>query len=245
MIRRRLMALAICMTVLAGACLTASCKKISSDGTSLPSIPGAETDPTGQPGGDDMYATGEWEITEDPTVTGELKTVYDSSTAGTAAKDYEILAYLGCRSRMGLDYCFLCLDPEGTYKLVDVYENINSVYEFVGEAELQWPGTASASMIGSWKLSEDPGIRDYILDLTGQVSVEAPDRIYSAVTYLGSQFVSGRKHAVLCITEPKNPPSPAIEYDLYLITIFEGTEGKPELFESNIVDISSYFPATN
>jgi len=247
MISKRIGIYVVCF-IMAPLCLLSSCTQITSDGsgTSIDihgvqppqdyqGIPGNESDPA-------MDQIGEWETAEETDVTSDLKKIYDSAVTEHPDKKYSIVSYLASRSNKGLDHCFLCND-RGAYKLVCINESYQDEITYIGEAVLDWPGKDANNAPGSWSSSDDSKITDSIRSVIDKVNGSS-DEIYTPVIYLGSQTVNGINHAVLCLAEPREPDSPAFDYKLRILNVYEGADGTVQMNEAKDLDIDLYFPAT-
>ncbi len=234
--------------VLSATCLLTSCKQITSDGSGVtidmegPQSPGGDGfAPNGSPD-QDMDTIGDWEVPEEIAATEEDRLIFDSAVAEHPDKKYELLASVATRSNKGLDHCYLCR-TQGTYKLVCVNESYQDAITYTGDSDLEWPGKGSSDAPGSWSAAESTSVTDGIISVIDKVNGSA-EELYTPVIYLGSQTVNGTNHAVICLAEPRDPVSPAINYKLRLVNVYEGADGSVSINEIKDLDMNLYFPAT-
>ena len=80
---------------------------------------------------DDFGLMGGWTVAQDPTITPELKAVFDKGMEGLLGVDYTPVAYLGSQVVAGTNRAFLCQavtvtpDAKPTYVLVYLYEDLS------------------------------------------------------------------------------------------------------------------------
>ena len=85
--------------------------------------------------------TGGWEAAADPTVTAELKALFDKGVEGLVGVNYVPLVYLGSQVVAGTNYAFLCQasmvvpDPVPEWAIVYLYQDLQgeiSVLDITG-----------------------------------------------------------------------------------------------------------------
>ncbi len=124
--------------------LAACGKKDPGEPVALDDPEGANV-PSHMLGGDAPLAGG-WAAAADPTVTPELKAVFDKATEDLVGVDYSPVAYLGSQVVAGTNHAFLCqaraVVPEAVpcWKIVFVYEALDGSCQILSIADFDFGG---------------------------------------------------------------------------------------------------------
>ncbi|MBQ1727640.1 MAG: hypothetical protein II039_09670 [Treponema sp.] len=89
-------------------------------------------------------AMGGWTRAKDPTVTKELKNMFNDALSGILGANYSPVALLSTQSGSGTNYCFFCEsgkitgEPNASYAFVYIYRNadgevsLSDILNFIG-----------------------------------------------------------------------------------------------------------------
>lgn len=92
------------------------------------------------------HMSGGWTTSADPTVTDELKALFEAGTETLTGIDYEPVAYLGSQVVAGTNHAFLCqavsaypgvegMESEPAYAMVYLYEDLSGQVSILSIAD--------------------------------------------------------------------------------------------------------------
>ncbi len=191
-------------------------------------------------------STGAWEAASVPTVTEDLKALFDKATSTITGITAEPLAYLGSQIVSGKNHAFFCKSEvsvdelkTGTfYSIVYIYEDLNGKAEMLGLRTFTPFGSEDEKApdgqpaIGGWSApeSQEEGLAALNKALEG-----TKGSITTPVLVIGQQVVAGMNYCILCHVSSMNPQEvPGYAF----VTVYRDLSGNASITETQPLDLS-------
>ena len=246
---KKLIAILLCslMLLTAAACKTANKPETPANVDETPAEPGeTESEPIAEP------RSGGWTIAEDPSLTDELRTIYEKGLSELVGVNYVPIALLGTQVVAGTNYCFLSqgtvVYPGSTpmYMLVYLYKDLSGNVSVLRIDKMPIiagdDGTLSVpaepgTLMGGWAYESDPVVTDEMKARLEKALAETVGATYEPIANLGTQVVAGLNRCLLCKVTPVVPnPEPHFA----LVYVYEDLEGGAAL--NYVIDFSIDMP---
>lgn len=200
--------------------------------------------------------SGGWEIngiTSQKTLPEDIQKAFEKATADESEYTLEPVAYIGTQVVAGRNHMILCRaktsdDPDGTYKVAVIYEDLEgnaeltSLGDFTLEDYIEGEGAASGKQLsGGWYVPDS--------DVTADIPEEVQEAYNEAtatvdwewsevapLAYIGNQIVSGTNFALLCRGDYNSDEKAS---ELMVIVVYEGIDGNSEISNIHRIDITS------
>ena len=196
--------------------------------------------------------SGGWTVAEDPTLTDELRAIYEKGLAELVGVNYVPIALLGTQVVAGTNYCFLSqgtvVYPGSTpmYMLVYLYKDLSGNVSLLRIENMPIvagdDGTLSVpaepgTLMGGWAYADSYEVTDEMKDRLNKALEETVGAEYEPIANLGTQVVAGLNRCLLCRITPV-VPDPVSHYAL--VYVYEDLEGGAAL--NYVIDFSIDMP---
>ena len=191
----------------------------------------------------DILAGGYTDV-EDPTVTDDIKALFDKATEGLAGVGYEPVAYIGSQVVAGTNHLLLCkatpvtANPVTTYALVVLYEDLDGNAEIANVVNSTANAPAAQDpenpMSGAYADSESPKVTDEAKQALTKASEALAGASYEPKALLATQVVAGTNYMLLCKATPTVPDAKS---SYSIVTVYADLDGNAEITQT--VDFAS------
>lgn len=196
--------------------------------------------------------SGGWTVAEDPTLTDELRAIFEKGMTELVGVNYTPVALLGTQVVAGTNYCFLAqgtvVYPDAAPKFMTVYlyEDLSGAVSVMDIEDLPIvagdDGTLSVpaepgTLMGSWTYADSFEVTDEMKANLEKALSGMTGASYEPIANLGTQVVAGLNRCLLCKVTPV-VPDPVPHYAL--VYVYEDLEGGAEL--NNVVDYDIDMP---
>lgn len=196
---------------------------------------------------------GGWTINEEvpkASVTDEAKKAFDKAIEGYVGMDLETVALVGTQLVSGTNYHILCkgkpvtANPAPEWDFAVVYQDLNGNASITNVVKLDTNDiktvekSDTGKLAGAWEIQSPSGTDTLPSDAAEKFAKAAEsytDVKLSPYVLLATQVVAGQNYMILCEGTTSDG-----EKNVYAATMYVDTEGKAEIIEAKMLDMSVY-----
>lgn len=235
---KKFISIAMALSVICAASACAADKKTAE--TTLPEVTSENIS--------DAPVAGGWEskeLNEAADMDADIREVF-TKAAEAAEKKLVPIALLGTQVVAGTNYAFLCTE-DGKAKIAVIYEDLEKKAEITSIKDFDFVNYTSkdtaapeGELAGGWTVGD--AVKEQPLSEEDEAVFEKALNRYTGMGYaplamLGTQVVAGTNYAVLCKGAPVVPDAAE---NIYVVTIYDGVDGKTEISGVACVDLADF-----